>query len=139
MGVSVQDNSRLRKIEELKAKIDYCNNLCATISELLKQRGIDISGLANIGLSSDEMSMIANYFICKNEQINLMCESTTLKTEEYSSQTKNQSFNHLEADKRIMEIKAQEETYRQNKHAEEKSQEEKSYFTNHQPDFEEER
>lgn len=123
MSVNTQNNSRLKRIEELKAKINQNLGKCSNIMETLKQRGVDISGLANMGLSQDEIKMIAEYFTCKNEAINMGCDVALLKDEEYDDQARKQELNQLEADRKITSIKEQEEAYHQQKIQEENSYE----------------
>lgn len=130
MPVSVYNESRIRQINLLKDKMNMCSRKCATIMSDLKDRGIDISGLANMGLSQDEMKMIANYFTVKNEQVDLSCDIKTIENDEISMQSRNRELNHFEADKEIQARKQEEERQREAKHNEEKAASERAWQEN---------
>lgn len=135
MSVNVQNNERLNKISQLRAKLKQYGEACNTISEILKQRGINIEGIANMGLSQEEIILIANYFTFKNEQINISCDLSQLNNLENDAETRNREINQLEADRQISERKKQEELYRQQKQEENKIATEKSYFENNKIDI----
>ncbi len=65
MGVSISSQIKLRQIEELKNKMNECSRKCATISEILKMKGIDVKGLESQGLSSEDLALLGSYFTLK--------------------------------------------------------------------------
>lgn len=136
MSVNVQNNSRLRQLEELKSKMNMRGRQCATIMAELKTRGIDISGIANMELSQEEIKMIANYFTFKNEQINLSCDVKLIENDEMDSQSRNRELNQLEADKKIQARKQEEERCRQEHQSQEKASAEKSWYENNRAELE---
>lgn len=109
---------------------------CSTIMTELKLRGIDISGIANMGLSQEEMKMVATYFTLKNEQINLSCDVKAIENEEMDSQTRNRELNQLEADRKIQARKQEEERQREIKQDEERTVAE-SWYENNRTQLEE--
>lgn len=137
MSVNVQNASRMRLLEELKDKMNMRSRQCSTIMTELKLRGIDISGIVNMGLSQEEMKMVANYFTLKNEQINLSCDVKAIENEEMDSQTRNRELNHLEADRKIQARKQEEEKQREIKQNEERAAAEKSWYENNRAVLEE--
>jgi len=130
MSVNVQNASRMKLLEELKSKMNMRSRQCSTIMTELKLRGIDISGIANMGLSQEEMKMIATYFTFKNEQINLSCDVKAIENEEMDSQTRNRELNQLEADRKIQARKQEEERQREIKQDEERTVAESWYENN---------
>lgn len=136
MSVNVQNASRMKLLEELKSKMNMRSRQCSTIMAELKLRGIDISGIANMGLSQEEMKMVATYFTFKNEQINLSCDVKAIENEEMDSQTRNRELNQLEADRKIQARKQEEERQREIKQDEEKTAAE-SWYKNNRTQLEE--
>ena len=136
MSVNVQNASRMKLLEELKSKMNMRSRQCSTIMTELKLRGIDISGIANMGLSQEEMKMVAAYFTFKNEQINLSCDVKAIENEEMDSQTRNRELNQLEADRKIQARKQEEERQREIKQDEEKTAAE-SWYENNRTQLEE--
>ncbi len=136
MSVNVQNASRMKLLEELKSKMNMRSRQCSTIMTKLKLRGIDISGIANMGLSQEEMKMVATYFTFKNEQINLSCDVKAIENEEMDSQTRNRELNQLEADRKIQARKQEEERQREIKQDEEKTAAE-SWYENNRTQLEE--
>ena len=136
MSVNVQNASRMKLLEELKSKMNMRSRQCSTIMTELKLRGIDISGIANMGLSQEEMKMVATYFTFKNEQINLSCDVKAIENEEMDSQTRNRELNQLEADRKIQARKQEEERQREIKQDEEKTAAE-SWYENNRTQLEE--
>lgn len=137
MSVNVQNASRMKLLEELKDKMNRRSRQCSTIMANLKSRGIDISGIANMGLSQEEMKMVATYFTFKNEQINLSCDVKAIENEEMDSQTRNRELNQLEADRKIQARKQEEERQREIKQNEERAAAEKSWYENNRTQLEE--
>ena len=136
MSVNVQNASRMKLLEELKSKMNMYSKQCSTIMTELKLRGIDISGIANMGLSQEEMKMVATYFTLKNEQINLSCDVKAIENEEMDSQTRNRELNQLEADRKIQARKQEEERQREIKQDEERTVAE-SWYENNRTQLEE--
>lgn len=126
MGVSISSQIKLRQIEELKNKMNECSRKCATISEILKMKGIDVKGLESQGLSSEDLALLGSYFTLKNEQVSCLNNMITVQNDERSFESSNMSYNAYEKEKQFRERQIEEDKRMQNKIMEEKAQIEKS-------------
>lgn len=128
MGVSISSQTKLRQIEELKNKMNECSRKCATISGILKLKGIDVKGLENQGLSSEDLALLGSYFTLKNEQVSCLNNMIAVQNGELSFESSNMSYNAYEKEKQFRERQIEEDKRIQNKIMEEKSQIEKSNY-----------
>ena len=128
MGVSISSQTKLRQIEELKNKMNECSRKCATISSILKLKGIDVKGLESQGLSSEDLALLGSYFTLKNEQVSCLNNMISVQNGELSFESSNMSYNAYEKEKQFRERQIEEDKRMQNKIMEEKSQIKKNNY-----------
>jgi len=131
MSISIQNQTKLRLIKQLEDKIKINKNVCAYISEILKQKGVDITSLANMGLSQEEMQLISNYFTYKNDEVSCTNKLYELQHEEQNIESKNNQDNHMENGRKFDEIRQAEERYKEEYSKQEKNNQNKVYEENY--------